>query len=282
MTLLRTGLTAAIALSLATACSPQQESKTAEPTAAGGDPVATVNGQPIGQQTFDILQQEAAKQGNADPQALLDELVTLEVLAQEARKQGLDETEQARALLWQKQVSTLANALLGDYLDGNPVSEKDIRAEYDRRMAERDTQTEYKARHILVDTEDQARSLIEKLEGGADFAELAKAESTGPSGEKGGDLGWFTQDRMVPAFSEAVAALEPGNFSQEPVKTRFGYHVILLEKARDQAPPSFEQLKNRIKADLLNQALDAHIKQLREEADVEIYADEQADQKDDA
>ncbi len=267
MKMTRSFTTAALAIAVTVGCQAPAENA----NAAGDTPAAVVNGTPISQQTVDLLRQGGQQQGQPrDPEAHLDQLVTLEVLAQKAREQGLDEKPQVRAELWQKQAATLANALIGDYIDAHPVTDKELRAEYDKRVADQAGGVEYKARHILVDDEDKAESLIDELDGGADFAELARAESTGPSGKKGGDLGWFGPERMVPAFSKAVQALEPGHYSESPVKTRFGWHVILLEDTRDKQPPSFDQLKQRIRVDLVNQKLDAYIRDLREAADVTI------------
>ena len=117
-------------------------------------------------------------------------------------------------------------------------------------MAQAESREEIKARHILVEAEDTAKAIIEELKGGADFVELAKEKSTGPSGPNGGDLGWFTADVMVPEFSQAAMELKPGEITLAPVKTQFGYHVILVEDRRQQTPPSFEEMKDQLTQDM--------------------------------
>ncbi|NIP72215.1 MAG: hypothetical protein GWO16_03910 [Gammaproteobacteria bacterium] len=144
-----------------------------------------------------------------------------------------------------------------------------MRDTYDTEVEKLDL-TEYKARHILVDEQAQALALIERLEQGADFAELAREASTGPSGRQGGDLGWFTRRQMVPAFGEAVAGLEPGAFTREPVETRFGWHVILLEDTREAPAPGFGEVKEGVREALEKRALRDYVETLHAEADIEI------------
>ena len=132
------------------------------------------------------------------------------------------------------------------------------------------TGTEYKASHILVKTEEEASALITELAEGADFAELAKEHSTGPTGPKGGDLGWFDADQMVPAFSEAVKGMEKGAYSKEPVNTQFGWHVILLQDTREAEPPTFEEVKPQLATQLQQQAVARYVAELRQNAKVEL------------
>ncbi|NCF73996.1 MAG: hypothetical protein GWP67_10895 [Gammaproteobacteria bacterium] len=125
---------------------------------------------------------------------------------------------------------------------------------------------EFKARHILVDTQAAATALIEELQGGADFVELAKEHSTGPSGPSGGDLGWFTVQTMVEPFSDAVAAMEDGAFTAEPVQTQFGWHVILREDSRESAPPSLDSVRDAIKQRIEQDKFQKFLVNAREEA----------------
>jgi peptidyl-prolyl cis-trans isomerase C len=122
---------------------------------------------------------------------------------------------------------------------------------------------EFKARHILVESQGEANDLIAQLDDGADFAELAKEKSTGPSGPSGGDLGWFPPDRMVPSFSAAVQGLDNGAYTKEPVQTQFGWHVILREDSRESVPPPFESVRDALKQQVEGQKLQEYIESLR-------------------
>ncbi len=130
--------------------------------------------------------------------------------------------------------------------------------------------TEQHARHILVASEEDARAVITELDGGADFVELAKERSTGPSGPRGGDLGYFTSDQMVPEFSAAAQTLEPGQYTKDPVQTQFGWHVIKLEDRRESAPPSFADMEPQLRQEMTRENVETVLSELREDADVEI------------
>ncbi len=153
------------------------------------------------------------------------------------------------------------------------ITDDALQAEYKDFVANNPPATEHHARHILVTSEENAREVIAKLDEGADFAELAKERSTGPSGVKGGDLGYFTADQMVPEFSEAAAKLEPGQYSKDPVQTQFGWHVIKVEDRRTAAPPGFEEVEKKLREELAREAVTAIFKQLREGATVEIVSE---------
>ncbi len=153
------------------------------------------------------------------------------------------------------------------------ITDDALQAEYKDFVANNPPATEHHARHILVTSEEAAREVIAKLDEGVDFAELAKERSTGPSGVKGGDLGYFTADQMVPEFSEAAAKLEPGQYSKDPVQTQFGWHVIKVEDRRTAAPPGFEEVEKKLREELAREAVTAIFKQLREGATVEIVSE---------
>ena len=129
---------------------------------------------------------------------------------------------------------------------------------------------EYNARHVLVETREEAVVVIESLDNGADFSEVAMEKSTGPSGKTGGKLGWFAPGQMVKPFSDATAALETGTYTKEPVETQFGWHVIMLDEVRDITPPPFDDVKERLKMLLANQKLQVHIQEMRASADIQI------------
>jgi len=239
--------------------------------APGGEIVATVNGSSITQPVVEVYQsQRLAKGGKqeATTEVAVNELITLELMRQEAVAQGLDKESHTAATLNQLQRSALAGAAIQTFFEAHPVSDEAVKEAYDTQVGV--PAQEFKARHILVETEDEAKNIIGMLDSGRDFSELAKEKSTGPSGPSGGELGWFSAGQMVPEFSAAAAALEKGSYTKTPVKTQFGWHVIMLDDTRDSTPPPFEDVKERIKMLLANQQLQAHIAELREAASIDI------------
>jgi peptidyl-prolyl cis-trans isomerase C len=247
-----------------------------KPAAAAGPTEVTVNGTAISQTTVDqVLKQRSGGQP-ASPearQATVDGLVLQTVVAQEAAKQGLDK---APAFLEQMETirqSALANAYVEDFVKKNPVTDEMLKAEYERIKATT-AGSEYKARHILVAQEAEAKDIIAKLKKTpAAFEKLAK-EKTKDTGSKanGGDLGWFDPKQMVPEFSAAVSKLEKGKFTEEPVKTQFGYHVILLEDTRAVQPPPMDAVKPQLSQQLLQQNVRKHLDALKAAAKIEMAA----------
>ena len=244
--------------------------------ALAGPVVATVNGTALTQPVLDAyaVQRRAAAPGaeGADDKAILDELINLELMRQEGISKGLDSRPAVAALLDQQQRAVLARAAIQDFTATNPVSDDMVRQLYDSQLGV--PGTEYKASHILVESRDEAVAIIAELDGGADFAELAKAKSTGPSGPNGGQLGWFSPAQMVKPFSDAAAQLDKGSYSKEPVETQFGWHVILLEDSRESTPPAFDEVKERLKLAMANQLLQKHLQDVRAAADIVVTAGE--------
>ena len=155
-------------------------------------------------------------------------------------------------------------------MKANPVTDAEIKAEYDSKVAG-ENGTEYKARHILVKTEAEAKKLIAELDKGADFAKLANKHSLdAKESQNGGDLGWFVAGQMVAPFSEAVAKLEKGKYTKTPVQTQFGWHVILREDSRAQTPPSLESVKEQLMPYLQRKKVQTMVETLRKQAKVEI------------
>jgi len=258
---------------LLTACNEQKTtSSAAAPVAvAKEDAVAVVNGTYISKESLTKLENEIAqrKQGQSFPkEKLLEELIQRELLVQEAVQKQLDKTAEYTKQLDTVKSTLLTQAAVQNFLKSSPVTDADLEAEYNKNVAA--SGNEYKARHILLKSEDVAKQIITELSAGADFAELAKAKSTGPSGPQGGDLGWFAAGQMVAPFSEAVIALEDNKFTLEPVQTQFGYHVILREGSRSQTPPPFESIKEQIRPMLQRQKLQEFLTGLRTKAKVEI------------
>ncbi len=263
---------------LLTACDQQKnETATSAPVIAKEDAIAIVNGQYISKKSLSDLENEIAQrsQGQSFPkEKLLEELIQRELLVQEAVQKKLDQSADFSTQLETIKKTLLTQAAVQNFLKSNPVTDADLKAEYDKNVAS--SGQEYKARHILVKTEDEAKQIISELTAGADFAELAKTKSTGPSGPQGGDLGWFAAGQMVAPFSEAVIALEDNKFTQEPVQTQFGYHVILREGARSQTPPPFDSIKEQIRPMMQRQKLQDFLSNLRTAAKVEVLLEKPA------
>lgn len=242
-------------------------------TSGGGEGVATVNGKAI---TAEQLDSYAERRTGSDPATLepevraqlLNELINIELLAQAARADNLQEKSPLKEQLEFQQQTAMADAAMTQYLESNPIDEEAVRAEYEQRQAELGGK-EYKARHILVEDEETARKLIAQLDAGADFAELAKQNSTEPGADQsGGDLGWFSPAQMVPPFAAAVTSMQPGERSKEPVQTQFGWHVISVEDLRDVPPPAFESVAPQIERFLTNQRIQDYINELRGKAKI--------------
>jgi len=234
--------------------------------------LATVNGAPLTQSVLDIYTAQRTSQGAnqeaGDPEAVLNELIALELMRQESVSKGLNALPMVVAALNQQERTALAGAAIKDFMNSNPVSDEAAQKLYDEQVGK--AGKEYNARHILLETEDEARAVIALLDQGSDFSELAKEKSTGPSGSSGGKLGWFGEGQMVAPFSEATAKLEKGAYTKEPVQTQFGWHVIILDDVRDSTPPPFEDVKDRLKMLLANQQLQQHVEELKGSANIEI------------
>jgi peptidyl-prolyl cis-trans isomerase C len=237
--------------------------------------VASVNGQYISKKTLEELEKDLSQRSGGQAPAypkdkLVEELVQREVLVQDAIQKKLDQSPEVLAQLDAAKKAILTQASLQNYLKANPVSDADIKKEYDKQIGGTNSQ-EYKARHILVKSEEEAKKLIVELDKGAKFDKLANKHSMdAKESQNGGDLGWFSPSQMVQPFSEAVAKLEKGKYSKEPVKTQFGYHVILLEDSRKQTPPPLEAVKEQLSPMLQRQKIQTMVENLRKQAKVEI------------
>ena len=208
------------------------------------------------------LQRVPAEQRRA---VIVDALVDLHLLASAGEAEGHADTAAFERRMAYQRARTLRTSYLVDVI-GAAVDEDAVRAAYDEAISEFQPEEERRARHILVESQEEAMEVIAELNGGADFATLAQERSTGPSGPNGGDLGFFGRGRMVPPFDEAAFAMEPGSYSNEPVETQFGWHVILVEEVRESAPPSFGELAPQIQQGLLQQRFVETLGDLRESA----------------
>jgi peptidyl-prolyl cis-trans isomerase C len=240
--------------------------------AAGAERVATVNGQPISKSEFDLYVANMARQSGREIPAeqrpqLLDQLIGMKLASDAAEKAGITKDQKVQDQLSLARLNVIVDAGLQKYLEEHPVKDEELKPEYDAQVAA--MPREYHARHILVDDKALAESITKDLKGGADFAKLAGQKSKDSSGKNGGDLGWFTLDSMVKPFADAVAGLQPGQMTEQPVQSEFGWHVIKLEESRASAPPAFEEVKDRVKMIVQRKKLQAHLEELRKGAKIE-------------
>ncbi|NOR39590.1 MAG: peptidylprolyl isomerase [Gammaproteobacteria bacterium] len=234
--------------------------------------LATVNGSPISQGALDVYSAQRKSQGAgkdvSDTAAILDELIALELMRQEANNKGLGSSAVVVATIDQQQRTVLAGAAIKDFMTNNPVTDEEAQTLYEAQTGK--AGKEYNARHILVENEEDATAVIELLDKGSDFSELAKEKSTWPSGPTGGKLGWFGAGQMVKPFSDAAAELEKGSYTKTPVQTQFGWHVIILDDVRESTPPPFDDVKERLKMMIANQKLQAHVESMKSSATIDI------------
>ncbi len=240
---------------------------------ASAQNVAIVNGKAVPSARVEELTQQVSRSGRPitpEIQAQIkDEVIAREIFMQEAVKQGLDTTADFKVQMELARQTLLIRELFGNYQKANPVSDAEIKAEYDKFVAA-NSGKEYHARHILVEKEDQAKAIIAQLKKGGKFDEIAKKSSKDPgSGANGGDLGWASAGNYVAEFSDALTKLAKGKTSETPVKTQFGYHIIRLEDVRDAQLPKFDDVKPQVAQQLQQQKMNKYQEELRAKAKVE-------------
>jgi peptidyl-prolyl cis-trans isomerase C len=239
---------------------------------AVGDVVATVNGKPISKAAFEILSDEVNErrgENKVPDDKIIEELIKRELLSQEIAASGAMKDPKFAAKIENAQRMMLSQAAAEQFIETVQVTDEDLKKEYDERVGPMKT-AEYKAKHILVETEQAAKDVIAKLAKGEKFDALAKKFSKDPgSKDKGGDLGWFSPQQMVAPFSEAVIAMKNGETTQTPVQSQFGWHVIQREESREQAPPPFDAVKDQLKNMVQTKKLQEHITALQTKAKVE-------------
>jgi peptidyl-prolyl cis-trans isomerase C len=241
--------------------------------AAMAQNVAIVNGKAVSKSRVDALAQQMARSGRPIPpemQAQLkDEVILREVFMQEAQSKGLDATEDYKNQIELARQGILIRELFSEFQKANPITDADIKAEYDK-FAAANAGKEYRARHILVEKEDQAKALIAQLKKGAKFEDLAKKNSKDPgSGANGGDLDWAPAGNYVKEFSDAMVALSKGKVTDTPVKSQFGFHVIRLDDVRDAQLPKFDDVKPQIAQQLQQAKMAKYQEDLRAKAKIE-------------
>ena len=275
-------LASVISLLVLSACNSDQQTKSSTP-AAKEAVEATVNGIAISKSRVDLIAKQSADAGQPDSpdvrKSIIDQLIVQTLVVDEAIKKGLDKSQEVREQIDLMRQSALADAYVQDFIKTNSVSDEMLKTEYERFKGT--IGDEYRARHILVKTDAEARAIIAELQKDpASFAKLAQEKSSDTASKaKGGDLGWFDPRRMAPEFGAAVKALEKGKITEEPVVTSFGYHVILLEDSRPIEPPALEGIKTGLTQQIQQQNLMKHLDDLKAKAKIEMSKEPEAETK---
>jgi peptidyl-prolyl cis-trans isomerase C len=264
-----------LSVTAASACTRDQAPADASETTLGPGRVATVNGEPIPESLFRVYALNAARK---DPdqltpderEAVIEDLLRFKLLESEARERGLLNERTIAAELEMQRLNLVARAMALRYIELNPATDAELQKVYDENV-ERLAPTEYKARHILVETPEEANTVIGQLNQGSDFVALAQERTTGPTGPNGGDLGWFSAASMSQPIVQAVATMNVGSYSSEPVQSEFGYHVLLLEDTRKSEPPTLDAVRDELKSVVDRQKLDEFVGSLRSSAVVETF-----------
>jgi len=254
-------------------CGQGSKSGTATLAPPAGTVLVTVNGEPITSSEVDAyvqLRTHGNKMQLNDKQRhqIAQQLIQVVLAAQSAQKKGLGKSPDVQAQMALQRNLLLASEAVNNYMSTAKVSESKLKQRY-QEMSKSQSGEEYKARHILVKKKAEAEKIIKQLNNGADFAKLAKKDSTGPSAKQGGELGWFKPNQMVPAFSAAVAKLKPGEYTKQPVKTQYGWHVIMLEKKRTATPPSYSSMKPALENQEKGKMVQSYLGKLKSQADIE-------------
>jgi peptidyl-prolyl cis-trans isomerase C len=242
------------------------------PAFAEDKSAALVNGVSIPQARIDLRVKAAAAQGQADSpelrKAIREDMINVEVMAQEAAKLGLDKNAEVVQQAELARQSVLVSAFVQDYAKNHPISEDQLKQEYDKLKTKLGNK-EYNARHILVETEAEAKDIIAQLGKKAKFEKLAAKSKDAGSAQRGGELGWTVPGNFVPEFANALLNLKKGEYTKEPVQSQFGWHVIKLEDTRDLKVPPFEEVKPQLQQRLQQQSIKKAIDELRAKAKIE-------------
>lgn len=269
---------ASVALSLALAGPAVAQTSAPQGGAQAADPnvvVARVGDQEITLGQLMAMRSQLPAQYQQVPleaiyEPMLNRAIDQILITKAARDSGVADQDHVQARIKEAADQVIAEAYLTETI-ASEVTEEALRKRYDESVAGQSGEEEAKARHILLESEDDARAVITELDDGADFAALAEQKSTGPSAAQGGDLGWFKAGQMVPEFSAAAFALEPGAYTTDPVQSQFGWHVILLEEKRTADAPSFEQMQEQLAADMTRELIQERLTALRGASEIERF-----------
>jgi peptidyl-prolyl cis-trans isomerase C len=268
-------LSLASALAVAVPIASVTAAETAAP--AAGDPVvARVNGKELHRSDVEAAQKSMGPQVQQMPletiyPMLLDQMVNGMLVTDAGRKEKLDQDPEVKQRLARLEDRLVQEAYIKKVVE-KETSEDKLKERYQQYLKDNPPKEEVSARHILVEKEDQAKAIIKELDKGADFAKLAKEKSTDPAAAQGGDLGFFSREEMVPEFSDAAFKLKKGEYTKEPVKSQFGWHVIKVEDRRTSAPPSFEDAREELQTALAREIISDTVGKLRKDAKVETFA----------
>jgi peptidyl-prolyl cis-trans isomerase C len=271
--LISLAVVAALALNAGPVAAQTKPLPTAEPKAAPGQgkPV-TVNGKPISKARMDFIVKQRAAQGQPDNEqvrrALLDRMIDQEVVVQEAERKGLARNTDVQMEIELARQEILTRALFADHLKSKPIGDSALKAQYETIKSQRG-EKEYKARHILVDTEASAKEITDKLKKGEKFEDLARQSKDPGSKDKGGDLDWAAPTNYVKPFADALVKLDKGKVTDAPVQSQFGWHVIRLDDVRSTQFPPFEQVKPQLMNAMQQQEFQKMVGELRQKAKIE-------------
>ena len=241
------------------------------------DVLARMEGRDITRADVEKFMKDLPPQARALPPAILepmalDQLINDQLILNAAKANDIQNSKE-----YQKREAELKDQLMREIyltqkIDGK-VSDSVVKNEYSKLRRDNPDQTEYEARHMLVDSKDEAEGLIKQLNNGADFAKLASKNNKGPEKEKGGELGYFTTKEVVPEFAEAIQKMKVGDITKEPVKTQFGWHVIQLENKRQREAPKFEMVKDQLRGQVTQRYVKDEVEKLRKDAKVVVFTD---------
>jgi len=250
------------------------ENKTSMTTEKGNsDVIAVVNGKDIYGNDFSayVKQRKAGKPkgSNVSDSRLLDEFINFELAVQDAEKKGLQNDAALKKNLTNQRRTLLVNAAFNDFITNNPLTDDEMRKDYESRMSEL-TLTEYRLRHILLNDGDNATLAMGELNKGGDFLAMVKKYSTGPSANEDGLLGWQSEFDLLPEFRGPITKLEKGQYARTPIKTQFGWHILYLDDVRVTPPPKYEDVKDRVRVVLQRRQVEDYFLKLRTSAEIKI------------
>lgn len=274
-----TTLTAVLAI-LVAGCS-QRSPSAGSDDALGPGEVAVVNGVRIPESIFRLytltaLKKDPDKLTSDERKTVIDDLVGFQLLETLATQAKVPEERTVAAQLELQRLQVLARTMVLRYLDQHPATDDELQKVYDANL-QKLTAKQYKARHILVDSEQAAEEVIAQLNAGKDFVELAKEHASGQNAANGGELGWFTADTMVKPVVDAVEHMKVGTYSTEPVKSDYGFHVILLEDTRAQEAPPLDKIRDQLKQVVDRSKAEEYIKSLRDDATVQYTSSQKTE-----
>jgi peptidyl-prolyl cis-trans isomerase C len=238
-------------------------------------PLVSINGKIITQTDYDLYlanREEPVADQKINPQVILEEIINRELLKQDALTQQLEQTPLFTQKMNQMRDNLLTTLSMHTHLEKHPIKDEDLKAEYDKRIAELEAPREYQVRHLLLKTEAEAQNILEELKKQpAHFAQMAKEKSLDTlSAKKGGELGWITKQHVATEFATAMENMSKGELTKTPIKTQFGWHIIQVDDIRKLELPNFETVKDRIKYALQTEQMQKHLRQLKESSKIEI------------